>query len=80
MFGAVNMIYEEYLKKLYKMFKGSFFILPSSVHEVILVPEWQMEAEELKKMVVEVNENELDYMEVLSDNVYHYDGNILEIA
>lgn len=50
-----------------------FFILPSSIHEVIIVPECFEETDGLKTMVKEANETLLGD-EVLSDNVYIYDN------
>lgn len=53
---------------------GSFYILPSSIHETIILP---FGAEEnpaiLEKTVREINATQLNPEEVLSDNVYLYD-------
>ena len=62
---------------------GDFFLLPSSIHEVILVPDnGKMDYRELEKMVHEVNETQVRPTERLSDNVYHYDSKekIFELA
>ena len=52
------------------------FILPSSVHELLLVPDTgntNMSVSDLTNMVKEVNATQLAPDEILSDNVYYYD-------
>lgn len=53
-----------------------FFILPSSINEVIIVPECFGETDGLKTMVKESNETVVNNNEVLSDNVYIYDNTL----
>ena len=59
-----------------------FYILPSSVHEVIIVsPQIAMNIEALREMVNSVNATEVSPDEVLSYNVYEYSRkNGLKIA
>jgi hypothetical protein len=48
-------------------------ILPSSVHETILVlPGIMMDKDELRNMVMEINDNVVRGGEILSDSVYIY--------
>ena len=59
----------------------NFYILPSSVHEVILLPEDKVSSSEnLLTMVMEVNRTQLAPEEVLSDAVYYYDRKSGEIS
>ena len=51
----------------------NFYLLPSSIHEVLLVPEDGADSETLLNMVKSINETEVSEDERLSDNVYHYD-------
>lgn len=52
---------------------GDFYILPSSVHEVLLVPMTEnVSTEELECMVREVNATQVSPEERLSDNIYTY--------
>ena len=63
--------------------EGKVTMLPSSVHETILIPTVEDEdVEVLGKLVQQVNKTELSKEDMLSDNVYHYDANTgkLEIA
>lgn len=72
--GAATILYKQVLNYLYEKLEGEFYILPSSIHEVIAVSNVELSEDELKKMVTEINENEVDYLEVLSDSVYRYNG------
>ena len=73
-YGAVCITYEHILDYAADEIKESFYIIPSSVHEVILIPESKApEKEEIRKMIVEVNETQVDEEDRLSDNVYYYD-------
>lgn len=73
-FGAVCMLYPGVLEKLSAKEQKSFYILPSSVHEVILLPETGIEvADELREMISDVNRTFVAPEEVLSDNLYYYD-------
>lgn len=59
-------------------------ILPSSTHEVLLLPDDQARGYDFyKEMVREVNTTQVDPEEILSFNLYRYDrgkGEIEEIA
>lgn len=74
MFGAVSMVFEEELEYAAKRLNNSFYILPSSVHEVILVPDCEeFCVEYFANMVREINETQVEATEVLSDSIYFYD-------
>ena len=54
---------------------GDYFILPSSIHELLVVCAQEgMEYEELQSMVQEVNQNCVSPDEILSNRVYQYDA------
>lgn len=73
-FGAVCMLYEGLLNQLASVQNSNFFILPCSIHEVILIPDrGQTNAETLLEMVVEINQTQLAAEEILSDAVYYFD-------
>ena len=73
--GAGVIAYPDFMEQATEKLGGSFFILPSSVHEVILVPDsMEMRASELKEMVTQINATEVSPEERLTDNVYHYDA------
>ena len=71
--GAGTILYPKFLKKNTEMLGEEFFILPSSIHECILVPGWTgYRQETLAKMVKEISRDHVDPREVLSDRVYCY--------
>jgi len=71
--GAGVILYDGLLRTFAEKIGGDFFILPSSVHEVIFVPaNGDIDARHLIQMVKEVNATEVAPDEVLSDNVYMY--------
>lgn len=72
-FGAACMLYPHVLEMIGDMLKEDFFILPSSVHEVIIVPESKsLDSKDMDEMVVEINETQVEPEEVLSDHAYYY--------
>lgn len=73
MFGASAMLYEEGLHELSEKIGTDLYILPSSVHEVIAISVNFGTPEELAAMVYEVNTEQVDLDERLSNQVYHYD-------
>ena len=72
-YGAVNMLYQDVLKIVAEKLNANLYILPSSVHEVLIVPESSnTSAEELYQMVCKVNRTEVSVDDFLTDNVYYY--------
>lgn len=72
--GASAWLYPNQLKNMADFFGKSFYILPSSIHEVLLLAESSDSSEkELLSMVREVNQSCVEYDEILSDNIYYYD-------
>ncbi len=74
--GAAAILYPGFLKNHTDVLGDEFFILPSSIHECILVPGWTgYRQEALAGMVKEINRKHVDPREVLSDRVYCYRKN-----
>ena len=78
--GAASMLYEDKLYNLAESVGTDLYILPSSVHEVIAVSVEMGEPEELARMVSEVNMDQVDLSERLSNQVYHYDKDLRKIT
>ncbi len=79
--GAAVMRYPDFREKVWGMIGEGFYILPSSIHEVILVPEsFGMEPERMQEMVKEINQIGVAPEEVLSDSVYYFDGEEIRIV
>lgn len=73
--GAAAILYPNALEDARRELGENFYILPSSIHEVILVPESHgASRSQLDVMVKDVNESEIERSEVLSNHVYYYSG------
>lgn len=73
-FGATVILYENLLPDMAERMEESFYILPCSIHEVILLPRRGEESvAALKEMIRNVNATEVSTQEILSDNLYFYD-------
>lgn len=72
--GAAMLLSPDVMKRIGEIFPEGVYILPSSIHEVLIVPKnGKAEPAELGKMVREVNRAEVAKEEVLSDRIYEYD-------
>lgn len=73
-FGAACILYKDVLANIGAQLGENFFILPSSIHEVILIPESNAPTDyDFDEMITEINETQVDIEDVLSDHVYYYD-------
>ncbi|MBQ4283809.1 MAG: hypothetical protein IJB96_07785 [Lachnospira sp.] len=71
--GAACMLYEKVLEEFADYVNSDLYILPSSIHEVIILPKLESyDKELLVSMVREVNSDGVCMDEILSDNVYEY--------
>lgn len=81
--GAGVLAYQDFMDQAAEKLGGDFYILPSSIHEILLVPDnGDKAADDLRDMVREVNATQVSPEEKLTDNVYHYDSkeHIFELA
>ena len=73
-YGAAALIYPEQLRKIAEEVGENYYVLPSSVHETIIVAESESpDKEELCSLIKEINETQVEAEEVLSDHAYYYD-------
>ena len=73
--GASVLAYPDFAEKAAETIGGSFYMLPSSVHEFILIKDdGKPNARDLNKMVRNVNETVLEPRDLLSNQCYHYDA------
>ena len=76
--GATSLLYPGMPGNIYENLKNPYYLLPSSVHEFLVVPETDLiSPENLRLMVKEVNETQIAEEELLSDHIYYFDGNII---
>lgn len=74
MHGAACMLDNDCLENFSERINADFYIIPSSIHELILIPEMGGRKEdELNEMINYVNETDVPMGEVLSNHVYKYD-------
>ena len=71
--GANILLFKDELAEFAEMIGDDFFILPSSIHEVLAVPASQVDYKELKHMVKDVNDTQVAPNEILGYEVYRYD-------
>lgn len=79
LFGASCILYPEAVKELAAAKGGNFFLLPSSIHEWLVIPDVGI-YDGLEDIVRFVNQNEVREEEVLSDHVYYYDVQKQELS
>lgn len=71
--GASVICYPGFLASVGKTLNSDFFVLPSSIHEVILLPAWEgVTGKALSKIVSGANAGIVAKDEFLSDSVYYY--------
>lgn len=72
--GATYMIYQNVLSDFADRVAENFYIIPSSIHELLLVPEGDMpDIDTMKQTISYVNEHAVSEMDYLSDSLYYYD-------
>ena len=71
--GAAVVLYPELLQQLGEAFGGDYYVIPSSIHEVLLLRDTENEdAEFLNRVICTVNQQNVPPEEVLSNHVYLY--------
>ena len=80
-YGAAAVLYEGQLQAVGEMVGENFFVIPSSVHEMLILPESRVpKREELDEMIKEINEIAVAPEEVLGDRAYYYDRDKAELC
>ncbi|MCR5295314.1 MAG: DUF5688 family protein [Lachnospiraceae bacterium] len=80
-FGSAAILDTEVIRKLSEEYGEDIYILPSSIHEAILVPaNEQLDRYAMYEMIREINLKEVAPSEVLSSSLYRYDRAIGEIV
>ena len=72
--GAACMLYPDLLRKIADRMDSSYYIIPSSIHELLLIPAAGFaDRDELKAMICEINDTHVAPEERLSYSLYGYD-------
>ncbi len=70
-FGASVLLYDDEIERIQKQIGNRFYIIPSSISEVLVLPyREEYTVSKLKEMVASVNQTELAPEQILSENVY----------
>lgn len=72
--GASALMYPGVMEDLADRLGGNFYIIPSSVHEVMVMPEKYADPDSLNDMIFTTNRDMLDPDEILSSHCYFYDA------
>ncbi len=79
--GSGCILYRDLLKEFADRLNSDLYILPSSVHEVLLLPVCGgASATDLSGMVKDVNLSQLSAEEILSDHVYYFSRETCQIT
>lgn len=78
--GCGCILYPHILEDFAEKIGMNLYILPSSRHEVLLVPETGNDPHYLVQTVREVNRTQVEQEDFLSDNVYYYSRETKEIS
>lgn len=74
LYGATVMLYDNVIKDFADTHGSNVYILPSSVHELMLVPEREdMDAAFLKELLTDANDSSVGFVDLLGQEVYYYD-------
>ncbi len=73
-FGASVLIDADYMLSVAEFVKDDYYIIPSSQHELIIIPKGEVtECEYIREMIKQVNDEVVPKSEILSDTLYYYD-------
>lgn len=78
--GATNMVYDDVLYEASGRLGEDIYVLPSSIHEFLIIPASMGEPEELSKMVTEINRDHVNQVDRLSNQVFYYDREKRELT
>ena len=70
--GAIGMLRTDLLEKFADWSGCDLYILPCSIHEVLILRDDEIPVDKLRRMVRSVNRGVVDDMDRLSDEVYYY--------
>lgn len=74
-YGASCILYPEVLENVARRAGHNLYVIPSSVHEMLLLPDDGCEdSDYLQRLIAEVNATQVEPEAVLSDHLYYYDS------
>ena len=81
LYGAAAMLYSGQLEAIAREVEDDFYLLPSSIHEIIILPRrYAADEKYLSEMVDEINREQVEREEILSDHAYFYSNRTKQIT
>lgn len=72
--GSAVLFYPEVLKNIAEFLECGFSVIPSSVHEVLIVPDCMgIDPHHLRSFLLTANDHFVESEDILADRIYHYD-------
>ncbi len=72
--GATVLLYENLIQNLAEKYNSNLYILPSSIHEIIVIPgNDDKNLSDLTAMVEDINKKHVSREEILADTAFYYD-------
>ena len=78
-YGAGVICYEDFLGDISRKYNKSLYLLPTSIHEMLLLFDDGEDQEENLLHILEKSDHQLNKEEFLSDNIYYYDKYMEEL-
>lgn len=79
--GATSILYDKVLENFARVQDSNVFLLPASVHEMILIPEdEETDPRLLSQLVWNANQSSVGLIDLLSNQIYYYDRNTKDIT
>lgn len=78
--GASVLLYPELIEDIAQKENSDLIVIPSSIHEILMVKASGMNKDDISQMVQEVNSQQVDEQEKLSDHAYFYKRGSLRIT
>jgi hypothetical protein len=75
LWAAANILYKDILNELAEKFNSDLYLLPSSIHNCMVVSAEIVSPDGLNQVVIKANEEDVVDEEILSDHVYFYSRN-----
>lgn len=78
--GASALLYPELIEDVARKENSDLIVIPSSIHEILMVKASGMDKDDISQIVQEVNSQHVDEQERLSDHAYFYKRGSLQIT
>lgn len=74
-YGAAVLLYDGVKEQIEQILGEAYYVIPSSVHEVLVIRESDVpDVEMLKSTILEVNSTQVGEEDILSNQLYRFDG------